>query len=102
VSRRRKHNIVIGRPGLTAYSENISSSAETLKLFITEDILIEIRHDINFEGSSYIPKTWKDISSKELFAFLDLCIVSDVLRTRSEPVAKLWTTNAAYTRLIFF
>jgi len=41
---------------------------------------------------------WKDNSSKELFAFLGLCIVSGVLRTRREPVAKLWTTNAAFAR----
>jgi hypothetical protein len=39
VSRRMKHNIVIGRPGLTACSENISSLAETLKLFTSNDIL---------------------------------------------------------------
>jgi len=39
---------------------------------------------------------WKDISSKELLAFLALCIVSGILRTRKEPVARLWKTNAAY------
>ena len=39
VSRRSKHNIVIGKPGLTAYSENISSLAGTEKLFSTDDIL---------------------------------------------------------------
>jgi hypothetical protein len=38
--------------------------------------------------------------SEELFAFLGLCIVSGVLRTRKEPAANLWTTNAAYARLI--
>ena len=43
---------------------------------------------------------WKDISSKELFAFLGLCIVSGILRTRKEPVAKLWTTNTSYARPI--
>jgi hypothetical protein len=32
VSCHRKHSIVIGKPGMTAYSENISSLAETLKL----------------------------------------------------------------------
>ena len=39
VSRCRKHNIVIGKPGLTSYSENIFSLATTLKLFITNDTL---------------------------------------------------------------
>ena len=43
----------------------------------------------------------KDISSEDLFAFLSLRIVSGVLRTRKEPVAKPWTTNAAYARPIF-
>jgi len=42
-----------------------------------------------------------DIKSEELFAFLGLCIVSGVLRTRMEPVANLWTTNAANATLIF-
>jgi hypothetical protein len=37
---------------------------------------------------------WKDICSEELFAFLGLCIVSGILRTRKEPVANLWTTCA--------
>ena len=50
VSRRRKHNIVIGMPGLTAYSENFSSVADTLKLFITDDILNDICHHTNAEG----------------------------------------------------
>ena len=72
VSCRRKHNIVIGTPGLTAYSENISSVADTLKLFITDDILNEIYHHTNVEGSSQIPNLWKDISSEELLAFLGL------------------------------
>jgi len=71
------------------------SLAETLKLFISNDILNEIYHT-NSEGSSLIPKLWKDISSEELFAFLGLCIVSGTLRTRKEPVVNLWTTNAAY------
>ena len=31
MSRHRKHNIVIGKSGLTAYSENISSLAEIWK-----------------------------------------------------------------------
>jgi len=44
---------------------------------------------------------WKDISSQELFAFLGLYIVSGILRTRKEPLANLWKTNAAYSRLIF-
>ena len=33
--------------------------------------------------------------------FLSLCNVSGILRTRKEPVAKLWTTNAAYARPTF-
>ena len=44
---------------------------------------------------------WKDNSSEELFVFLDLCIVSGILRTRKEPVANLQTTNPAYARPIF-
>ena len=44
--------MVIGKPGLTVYSESISSLAETLKLFITGDILNEICHHINAKGSS--------------------------------------------------
>ena len=101
MSRCRKHNIVVGKPGLTAYSENISGLAETLKLFITDDILNEICHHTNAEGSSRISKMWEGISSEELFAFLGLCIISGVLRTRKEPAAKLWATNTAYTRPIF-
>ena len=93
----RKCNIVIGKPGLTAYSENISSLAETLKLFITDDILNEICHHTNAEGSYRISKVWKE----ELFAFLGLCIVFGILRTRMEPVTNLWTSNAAYVTLIF-
>jgi hypothetical protein len=42
VSHHRKYNTVIGRPGPTAYSKNISSLTETLKLFITGDILNDI------------------------------------------------------------
>jgi len=33
---------------------------------------------------------------------LGLMIVSGILRTRMEPVANLWTTNAAYCRPICF
>ena len=33
VSCHRKRDIVVGKPGLIAYSENISSVADTLKLF---------------------------------------------------------------------
>jgi len=76
---------------LTAYSENNSSLVKILKLFITDDILNEICHHTNAEGSSRIPKMWKDISSEELLAFLGLCIVSGILKTRREPLAKLWT-----------
>jgi hypothetical protein len=84
-----KHLIVVGQPGLTAYSENISSLAETLNFFITEDIPNEIRHHTNAEGSSRIPDLWKDISSEQICAFLGLCIVSGILRTCKEPVAYL-------------
>ena len=49
---------------------------------MTDDILNEICHHTNAEGSSKIANLWKDISSEELFAFLGLCIVSGVLRTR--------------------
>jgi len=101
VSRHRKHDVVIGKPGLTANSENISRLAESLKLFITSNILNKKCYHTNAEGGSRIPKMWKDISSVELFAFLGLCIVSGFLRTRKEPAAKLRTTNAAYARLIF-
>ena len=97
----RKHNIVIGKPGMTTYSESISSLAETLKLFITDNILNEICHHTNAECSSHIPKLWKDINTEELFVFLGLCTASGVLRTRKEPVAQLWKTNAAYARPIF-
>ena len=72
VSRHRKHNIVTGRPGMTAYSKNISSLAETLKLFITANILKEICHHTNAERSSHIPKLWKDVNTEELFVFLGL------------------------------
>ena len=90
VSHHRKHNIVIGKPGMTAYSENISSLAETLQLFITDNTLNEICHHTNAEGSSQIPKLWKDISSEKLFVFLGLCIISGILRTRKESVVQLW------------
>ena len=98
MSRCRKNNIDIVKPGLTAYSDNISSLTETLKLFITDDILNEICHHTNAGGSSRFPKMCKGIHSEELFAFLGLCIVSGVLRTRKEPAAKMWTTNTAYAR----
>jgi len=48
----RKHNTAISKPGMTACSEKISSLAESLKLFITDDILNEICHHTNAEGSS--------------------------------------------------
>jgi len=76
--------VVIGKPGLIAYSKNISSLAESLTLFITNDILNEMCHHTNAEGSFQIPKMWKDISSVELFAFLGLFIVSGFLRTRNQ------------------
>ena len=44
MSRCMKYNIVLGTPELTAYSQNISSLVETLKLFITDDILNEMCH----------------------------------------------------------
>ena len=93
VSRCRKHNVVISKPGLTCYSENVSSLALTLKLSITDDILNEICHHTNAAGSSRIPKMWRDIRPEELFVFLGLCIVSGVLRTRKEQTAKLWTAS---------
>jgi len=68
---------------------------------MTDDILNEICHHTNAEGSSRIPKMWKDISAEELFAFLGLCIFSGIWRTRKEPVAKPWTTNTTYARQIF-
>ena len=92
----RKHSTVIGMPGLTAYSENISSLTETLKLFIADDILNEICHHTNAEGSSQIPNFWKGIISEDLFAFWGLCIVSGILMTRKEPVSNLQTANASY------
>jgi hypothetical protein len=55
VSHHRKCNVVIGKPGMSAYSENISSLAETLIQFITVDILNDICHNTNGEGSSQIP-----------------------------------------------
>jgi hypothetical protein len=61
VSHARKHNMVTGKLRLTAYSENVSSLAKTLKPFITDDILNEIRHHTNAEDSFRIPKLWKDI-----------------------------------------
>jgi len=57
-----KHNIVVDKPGLTAYSENNPNLAKTLKLFITVDILYEICHHTNAEGSFQIPDLWKGIS----------------------------------------
>jgi len=44
---------------------------------------------------------WKEFSSEELLAFLDLCTVSGVLTTRKEPVTTLWTAKTAYARPIF-
>ena len=98
--RKHKHNIIRGKSGLTAYIKNISSLAETLKCLITDDILNEVCHHTNVEGSSQIPDLWKNISSEELLAFLGLYTVYGILRTRKEPGANLWTTNAAYARLI--
>ena len=97
----RKRNIVVNKPGLTAYSENNSSLAKTLKLFITDDILYEICHHTNAEGSSRIPNLWKDISLEEHFALFGLWVVSGILSTRKEPVANLRTTNTANARPIF-
>jgi len=68
----RKHDIVVGKPGLIAYRENISSVADTLKHFITDYILNEICHHTNVVGSSEIPNLWKDTSSEELLALLGL------------------------------
>jgi hypothetical protein len=98
VSYHRKHNIVIDKLQLTAYSENISSLTESLKLFITDDTPNEMCHHTNVDASSRIPNLWKEISSEERFAFLGLCIVSGVLKTRKEPVTMLWTAKAAYAR----
>jgi len=56
VSHHRKNNIVTGKPGMSAYSENTSSLAETLKLFTTDNILNKICHHTNAEHSSHIPK----------------------------------------------
>jgi hypothetical protein len=44
---------------------------------------------------------WKEISSEELFTFLGLCFISGILKTIKEPETTLWTTNAAFVRLIF-
>jgi len=101
VSRCMKCNIVVGRPGLTAYSENNSSLAKTLKLFITDDILNEICLHTNAEGSSQIPNLWKGTSLEEHVAFFDLCVVSGILSTREEPVANLRTTYTTNVRPIF-
>jgi hypothetical protein len=101
VSRCRKCSIVVGKPGLTAYSESNSSVAKTLKLFITNDILNEIRHHTNAEGNFQIPYLWKDISLEEHFAFFGLCVVSGILHTGKEPVANLRTTNVVNARPIF-
>jgi len=72
VSHHRKCDIVAGKPGLIAYSENISSVADTLKHYITDYILNEICHHTNVEGSSQISNMWKDTSSEELLALLGL------------------------------
>jgi hypothetical protein len=88
VSHNRKHKIVIGKPGLNVYGENISCLAENLKLFISNDILNEICYT-NAEGSSQIPNLWEYIISEELFAFWGLCIVSGILGTSYEPIANL-------------
>ena len=58
-------------------------------------------HHTKAEGGFLNPKLWKDINSEELFAFLGLCIVSGILRTRKEPAVQLRKINAAYARLIF-
>ena len=68
---------------------------------MTDDILNEICHHTKAEGGFLNPKLWKDINSEELFAFLGLCIVSGILRTRKEPAVQLRKINAAYARLIF-
>ena len=51
---------VIGKSELIAYSENIRSLAETLKLFNTDNILNAVCHHNNVEASSQIPNLWKD------------------------------------------
>jgi hypothetical protein len=43
----------------------------------------------------------KFVERYQLFAFLGLCNVSGVLRTRMEPVVNMWTINAAYVMPIF-
>jgi hypothetical protein len=101
VGRCRKHIIVIGKPGLTAYSKIIRNLAETLKLFVTDDKLNEICRLTNAECSYRVSKVLKDISSEELFAFFGFYIIFGVLTIRNEPATKLWSTNTAYARPFF-
>ena len=70
MSRRNKHNTVIGNPGLTAYSENISSLAETLKLNISDDKLNETCRHTNAEGSSRIPQNVERYQFRRAVCFL--------------------------------
>jgi hypothetical protein len=73
---------VTQKPGLTTYSDNAATISETLRLFLTDEML-DIIYD---EGSRVFAETneeWKDVK-EEFFSSVGILILCGVLKKCKE------------------
>lgn len=109
--RRRGHNILVEKTGLTEYSSTATDVLDTFNLFLTNDMKEIICRHTNEEAErvygSYNEKNtdnqknWNILTEVELDAFIGVLLSAGALRCRKEHTTEMWTTDESVRRSIF-
>jgi hypothetical protein len=103
-TRRLRHNIVTQKPGFTMNSEKATTFFETLRLFVTDEMLDIICKHTNEEGyrvSAGRNEKWKDVGEDEFVPFGGLLVLCGVLKKGKEPLYEVWAVKSLYHRAVF-
>lgn len=85
------HNVLTSRPGITAYAASriTEDPASAFELIFDNDMMETILTETNRQGGKVI-KEWKTISVDELKAYIGLCILRGVFKSKHQAVRQLW------------
>ena len=111
-TRRRRCNIVTGRPGPTRITENATTMQEVFNMFVNDEILEAICTYTNLEATNVIQeinakditnriRIWKNVDPVEMRAFFGVLLMAGALHCRKESISEMWTTDESIRRAVF-
>lgn len=104
LSKRRAHNKVNAKPGLTNTSKDITSIREAFDLFMPRSMMDKICEETNRHCQRLLEGTNKNIppiTSNELYAFVGILLAAGKCHGRKLPLEELWTCDIPYRQPFF-